>query len=153
MAGKTAADVMTREVRTIPATATVRDAAALFSAQKISGAPVVNADGKIVGIISESDLLSKTRMRDDLPPVAAFGLTAPPQDELLKIYQNGASLMVADLMTPDVLTVDEDTPLELVAELLVSEQINRVPVLHDDNALIGIVTRGDVLKGLFDLPE
>src|SRR4051794_16859106 len=78
MSGKKAADVMTRELKTIPADATVRDAAILLSAHKISGAPVVDADGKMVGIISESDLLSKARLRHALPPVAAFGLVSPP---------------------------------------------------------------------------
>jgi CBS domain-containing protein len=128
----------------------VRDAAILLSTNKISGAPVVNAEGKMIGVISESDLLSKTRMRHALPPVAAFGLISLPTDELLKIYQNGATLLIADMMTPDVLTVEEDTPLPLVAELLVSEQINRVPVLRD-GALVGIITREDVLRGMFDL--
>jgi CBS domain-containing protein len=148
MATKTAADVMTREVKTIPADATLQDAAALLTAHDISGAPVVDENGKMVGIVSESDMLSEAKRRAALPHVAPFGLFIVPMEALERIYQQGATLLVSEVMTKKVTTIPEDMPLSRAADLMVNEKINRVPVVRDGK-LVGILTRHDVLRGLF----
>jgi CBS domain-containing protein len=149
MSTKTAADVMTREVKTIPADATLQDVAALLTAHGISGAPVVDERGNLVGIISESDLLSEAKRRAALPRVAPFGLFVVPEEALARIYHHGANLHASEVMSKNVTTVPEDMPVSRVGNLMMNEKINRVPVVRDGE-LVGIITRHDVLRGLFD---
>jgi CBS domain-containing protein len=148
MSTQTAADVMTREVKTIPSDATLQDVAALLTAHGISGAPVVDEEGNMIGIISESDLLSEAKRRAALPHVAPFGLFIVPTEALARIYHHGATLLASEVMTKNVTTVPEDMPISRVADLMVNEKINRVPVVRDGK-LVGILTRHDVLRGLF----
>ncbi|HEX9413990.1 MAG TPA: CBS domain-containing protein [Ktedonobacterales bacterium] len=95
-----AQDIMTHEVITISPSATVRDAARRLSEYHISGMPVVDADARMVGIITEADLISK----------------------------EGAT--VADLMTTRVISVSEQTPVDEIAQILTSNRYKRVPVLR-----------------------
>jgi CBS domain-containing protein len=97
----TAGEIMTREVLTIRSTATVKELAQRLNYHRISGMPVVDEQGIVLGVVSEADLISK----------------------------RGAT--VADIMTTPVLSVAEDTPALEVAALLTEERIKRVPVLRD----------------------
>src|SRR4051812_33131822 len=112
MSTKTAADIMTRDVKTVPADATLQEAAALLMTHNISGAPVVDANGKMVGIVSEADLLSEARRRSALPHIAPFGLFVVPVEALERIYHNGATLLVEEVMTRNVLTALTNLPLD-----------------------------------------
>src|SRR5262245_44862613 len=82
-------DVMLRNVVTVPADATLQEVATLLTTNHISGAPVVDENGQMIGIISEGDILSESRRRAGLPHVAAFGLFFVPQETLEKIYHHG----------------------------------------------------------------
>ena len=144
----TAADVMTREVATVAADATLQEVAMLLGTRNISGAPVVDETGKMIGILSESDLLSETRRRAGMPSIAAFGIFFVPQETLERVYHNGATLLAREVMTKDVITVMETTPVEQVMRLMVNEKVNRVPVLKEGE-LVGIITRHDLLQALF----
>lgn len=150
---KTASDIMVREVKTIPVEATLREAAEMLSLWQVSGAPVTGADGKLAGILSESDLLSEARKRAGMPRIAAFGIFLPVEESLQRIYHDGATLQVGDVMTTKVLTVRGDTPLDEVGETMVRRRINRIPVVDADGAVVGIVTREDLLKALFGIAE
>lgn len=150
MDSKTAGDVMTRDVKTIPAEATLQEVATLLLTHGISGAPVVDEAGDMVGIISESDLLSEARRKAALPHTAAFGVFLVPTETLQRIYHDGATLRAEAVMQKHVVTVEEDTPLSEIGDLLVRRGINRVPVLRD-GSLVGILTREDVLRGIFDV--
>jgi CBS domain-containing protein len=148
---KTVADVMTRDVMTVPAEATLREVATLLTTKNVSGAPVVDENGKMVGIISESDLLSEARKRSGLPQMAAFGVFILPQETLERIYQNGATLIASDVMTKKIITVPPEMPIAQVGDLMVKSKINRIPVVNDADELVGIITREDVLQSLFGL--
>lgn len=149
----TVREIMTREVTTIPAEATLQEVATLLTVRNISGAPVVDEAGKMIGIISESDLLSEARRRAGLPHVAAFGIFTLPEETLRRIYHNGATLLASEVMTKKIITVPPDMTLSEVGDLMVKSRINRVPVVDADGSLIGIVTREDVLKALFHVGE
>lgn len=150
---KTASEIMTRSVVAIPAEATLREAAETLALRRISGAPVLDEAGIVVGIITESDLMNEAKKRSAIPHSAPFGLFIAPEAALQRIYHDGASLLVREIMTKDVLTVTGDTSLRIVADTMTKKRINRVPVVDSDRKLVGIITREDVLRALFDLPE
>ena len=155
---KTAADVMTRGVRTIPAEATLRETAEMLSIHHISGAPVVDADGRMIGIITESDLMNSPRKRAAMPHVAAFGVFLAPEETLQRIYHDGATLLAEEVMTPDPITAPPDATLRELSQIMTKRHINRIPIVEEGRegggkTLVGIVTREDVLRGLFGLPD
>lgn len=148
---QTVGEIMTREVKTISADATLREAAELLTLQQISGAPVIDAQGTLVGVLSESDLLNEAKKRAALPRIAAFGLFMAPEESLMRIYHDGATLLVKSVMSTAIVTITEDTPVAAAIQLLISRKINRLPVLSARGALVGIVTREDLLKAVFQL--
>jgi len=115
-----ASDIMTRKVYTIHPEASAQEAAQLLSQYRISGLPVVNADNKIIGMVTEADIISK-------------------------VHRDG--LCVADIMSHKVVAVTEETPVGEIASLLTERKIKRVPVVNGDR-LIGIVSRGDIVHAV-----
>ena len=148
---QTVAEIMTRDVLTISEEATLREAAVLLTERHISGAPVVNAQGELVGVLSESDLLNDNKKREALPRVTAFGVFIAPEESVRRIYHEGANLEVRTIMTTSVLTVTEDTPVQEASRLLLGKKINRLPVLDAEGKLVGIITREDILRAIFSL--
>lgn len=107
-------DVMTRDVITFKSDARVNDVAETLARRHITGAPVLDEEGYVVGIVSEVDVFTKT------------GATA------------------RDIMSPNVITVGEETSLEEVATIMAGERIRRLPVLTGGR-LVGLISRSDVL--------
>ena len=142
---------MTRPVVTILENATLREAAALLSEKQISGAPVVDAQGNLVGILSESDLLNEGRKRAALPRTAAFGVFVASEEVLQRLYHAGADLCVRSVMSTNLQTATEDTTVIEATRTMVSKKINRLPVVDSEGTLVGIVTREDLLKAVFSL--
>lgn len=144
-----AADIMTRDVRTIGQDASTREIARLLVANKISAVPVVDAAGKVVGMVSEGDLARAGTVKGDERrswwlQMVAEGESLHP--DFLKYILSGGK-HARDLMTRDVVTVEETTPAAKIAKLLEERRIKRVPVLKDGK-LVGIVSRADLLKVL-----
>lgn len=148
----TAQDIMTREVTTIPVTATLRSAAQLLAEKNISGAPVVDAEGKLTGMLTEADILDSDRREAAIPRTGAFGVYLISEALLKQTYDDGLALTVDNLMTRRVITATPHTPITELMRLMVVERVNRLPVM-DGEQLIGIVTRADVLRGLLRLRE
>ena len=121
-----ASDIMTRKVITISPEASAQEAAQLLDQFRISGLPVVDASGDLIGIITEADIISK---------VNHYGL----------LDQDG--LRVTDIMSHEVVTVDEETPVSDIAALLTERKIKRVPVMQQGR-LVGIVSRGDIVHAV-----
>ena len=115
-----ASDIMTRNVYTIHPGASAQEAARLLSQERISGAPVVDAHGKVIGIVSEADIISKV---------------------------NREGLCVADIMSCEVIAVGEETAVSEIARLFAERNIKRVPVLRDGK-LVGIVSRADIVHAV-----
>lgn len=141
-----AADIMTRRVLTIRDNATLHDAARLMVEQRISGVPVVDVDGVVVGILSEGDLLrrSETGTLHHRPRWLEF-LLGP--GKLAQEYSHTHGRTVEEVMTRRLFAVTPDTPLEKVVELMERQRIKRVPVLLD-GLLVGIISRANLVQAL-----
>ncbi len=139
-----AKDVMTTKVVAVGPEMPVNAIAALLLERHISAVPVIDEDRRILGIISEGDLMrrDKTARRQSWW-LAAFGETEELAREFVKTHGQRAK----DVMTRDVVTVTEETPIATIAELLEQKGIKRVPVVRDGR-LVGIVSRADLLRGL-----
>ena len=144
----TAKDVMTRDVESVAPEATLHEVAERFAARHIGGAPVVDpATGELVGIITEADLLNEDKRRAAIPRQALFGFMLVSEERWRSAYDEGFALRARDVMTRDVFTAAEDTPLAELADQMVRRRINRIPIVRGDS-LVGMVTRGDLVQGL-----
>jgi CBS domain-containing protein len=143
------ADVMTRNVVSLQPETTVFQAADLMLEHRISGLPVVDSDGHIIGIVTEGDFLrrSETGTQRERPRWLQF-LLGPGR--LAEEYVRSSSRKVEDVMTRSVHTIREDTPLSDAVELMERHRIKRLPVLRD-NKLVGIVSRANLLHALASL--
>ncbi|TDN63202.1 CBS domain-containing protein [Paraburkholderia sp. BL10I2N1] len=146
-----ALDVMSTPVISVKPEMTVREVAKVFVEQRISGAPVVDAAGHIVGMISEGDLIHRTELDTDKPQrrgwLDLFSLNRDASE-----YVKSHGLRVADVMITDVVSVDETTPLGKVADLMETRRIKRVPVKRQ-GTLVGIVTRANLVQVLASMVE
>ena len=136
----TAREIMTRDVVRVQVDTPLQEAAELLAQRGISGAPVVNDEGRVVGVISEKDFL-----RGLAPGVSSFmGVVA----DCLREGCQALALRerkVADLMTSPAITVMEETPVLEIARIFNEKDINRAPVLDSQGRLAGLVSRGDLL--------
>ena len=144
-----ASDVMTVEVVTASADATVQEVARLLVAHRISAVPVVDGAGKLLGIISEGDLLRRAELGTERRRSWWLELISTSR-ELAADYVRSHAQRVADLMSRDVVTVGEDTPIADIADLLESRHIKRVPVVRDGRP-VGIVSRANLVQALASL--
>ena len=141
-----AKDVMTTAVVTVLPGTEVREIAALFLERRISAVPVVDAQGELRGIVSEGDLLNRPESGTLHRKSWWLRLFAGSDDqarEYLRVHGRRAE----DVMTEQVVTVTEDTPLAKIASLLERHRIKRVPVMRE-RKLVGIVSRANLLQGL-----
>lgn len=144
----TAGDLMTRDVAVVHPETSLLEAVKLMAGRRISGMPVVDDTGAIVGMISEGDLVRwhegyTERQARWLDMLAEGGHLAPA---FLKGIQEQRR-KVKSVMSPGATTVTEDTPARDVAHLMYSKNIKRVPVLRDGK-LVGIVARSDLVRAL-----
>jgi CBS domain-containing protein len=139
-----AQDVMSVDVVTISCRATVLEAAELMLDRRISGLPVVNEEGRLVGIVTEGDLLRRAEIGTELHP-SMPNPQAIDDPKLFGEYLKSHGRHVEDIMTRDVVRVCENTPLENVAALMALKRIKRVLVMGDDK-VAGIITRADFLR-------
>lgn len=138
--------VMTRTVVTVPADATVWAAADILLGARVSAAPVVDADGRMLGIVSEADLLNRPEI-GTVPSRSWLQRLLTDEAILARDYLRSHSHRVADVMTRKVVAIDERTDLKDVAALMQKHRIKRVPVVRDGK-VVGIVSRANLLQGL-----
>jgi len=141
-----AKQVMSRSVHTVAADASVYDAAHVLLNAGISAAPVVDADGTMIGIVSEADLMYRTEI-GTMPGKSWLQRLLADNAVLARDYIRSHSHRVADVMTKNVVTADERTPLADIATLMQRHRVKRVPILRDGK-VVGIVSRGNLLQGL-----
>jgi len=129
---ETVANNMTRSVRSVTPETSVGDLYRLFAADDFNAYPVVR-DDTLVGIVSKLDALK----------VFAFAT-----DQLLPHYSDGMVKTVDQIMTSDIVTVDGDTKLQRVLQLMVENRIRSVPVVDQWRNLVGIISREDVMRAM-----
>src|SRR5262249_34936812 len=132
-----ARQVMTRTVITVPADATVYAAAEILLGARISAAPVIDADGKMIGIVSEADLMHRPEI-GTVPSKSWLQRLLGDGTVLARDYVRSHSHRVTDVMTRDVVTAGEHTALSDVATLMQRHRVRRIPIVRDGN-LVGIV--------------
>ena len=145
-----AIDVMVRDVVTIGVDATVQQAAALLLKHRVSGLPVVDPAGKLVGIVSEGDLLRRAEAGTEQRR-SWLELMFSAKDTLAADYVKSHSRKVSDVMTHDVITVPSSTPLRDIATLFEKHAIKRVPIV-DSGRLVGIVSRSNLIQAVAVAP-
>jgi CBS-domain-containing membrane protein len=141
-----AADVMTRGVITVGPDSSVLEAVQLMLQHRISGLPVVDKKGELLGIVSEGDLLRRTETGTQRRRPRWLEFLIGP-GKLADEYVHASGRKVNEVMTPNVTTAAEDTPLEQIVELMERHQIKRVPVMRG-REVVGIVTRANLLRAL-----
>jgi CBS domain-containing protein len=149
-----AAEIMTRFVVTVLPTAPMTEIAKTLAQHAISGVPVCEPDGTLVGIVTEGDLVrplmrSRERRRQWWLRHLADGTDLAP--EFLN-YVRGGQATARDLMRHDVIAASETTSVADVAEMMMKHDIKRVPILRGGK-LAGIVTRADLVKTLARNPN
>ncbi len=144
-----AEDVMTREVISIDPDATVLQAARLMLQHHISGLPVVDKDGKLVGVLSEGDFLRRRETKTERRRSRWLEFLMGP-GRIASEYSHSHGSKVSEVMTTDVQTVDELASLEDIVELMERRRIKRVPVVCGGQ-LVGIVTRSNLMHAMVSL--
>jgi len=144
-------EIMTKQVITLSPEESIEEAAKKLRENRISGAPVVEGD-RIVGIVSEADLMklfeSEMSISLVLPsPLELIELPVKMHRQLKEAAKRLAATRVRDVMTREVITIDEEASIEEAARTMAKYGINRLPVVREGK-LVGIVTRADVLKAL-----
>ncbi|WP_246740284.1 CBS domain-containing protein [Bradyrhizobium sp. LCT2] len=138
---------MVSPVFTVGPNATVREVAQILLERRISAVPVVDADNKVVGIVSEGDLLHRAESGTERSP--AWWLRLFTGDaQLATDYVKSHSIKVQDVMTQEVTTAAPETPLHEIAMLLEERQIKRVPIVDKEGQLVGIVSRANLLQAI-----
>jgi CBS domain-containing protein len=141
-----AAEVMSPRVITILPDATIKDAARMMLQHGISGFPVVDAAGTVVGIVTEGDFLrrAETGTERQRPRWLKFVL-GPGRGA--NEYVHSHARKIQDIMTPEVITVDEATPLQDVVSIMERRRIKRVPVMSGGK-IVGIISRANLVQAL-----
>jgi len=135
----TVRDVMSTHVIVVRQSAPYKDMAAMLRQQRVSAFPVVDDDRKVIGVVSEGDLLAK-KVFDGTAPEALAG-TLRRRD-----HDKAAAVTAAELMTTPAVTIGPDAPVTEAARLMYTRRVKRLPVTSEDGTLIGIVSRADVLS-------
>jgi CBS domain-containing protein len=149
--GKRAKDIMTSDVIVAKKDSRIQDIAKILLENRIGGVPVVDEDNKVIGIISETDIIKKESNIDTptiitlLQGVIYFPDLKKVEKEILEV----ASYKVEDLMSTNVTKVNEEDSFEDVANLMIKKSINRVPVVDLNNKLKGIICRYDIIKSMY----
>lgn len=144
-----AKDIMTSGALTLEPENDVATAAKLMLEKHLNGLPVVDGDGKLVGVICQSDLVAqqKTISMPSLFTILDGFISFSSNEELEREVNKIAATKVEHAMTPDPITIEPDTSIEKIADLMVERKFYTLPVV-ENGKLVGVVGKEDVLKVL-----
>ena len=147
-------DIMTKEIVSVSPETEIANAAKILLEKRINGMPVIDAFGRLVGIICQSDLVAQQK---GIPIPSVFTLLESyipltSMKRLDKEMKKIAALTVKEAMTPDPVAVSLETGIEEVAKLMVDKKYHTLPVVEGDK-VVGIVGKEDVLKTLLTEPQ
>jgi CBS domain-containing protein len=135
----TVKDVMSTHVIAVRQDASYKDMAAMLHEQRVSAFPVLDDHNKVIGVVSESDLLTKAALEGTVPGMLQSMMSQ-------REHARASAVTAAELMTKPPVTIGPDESVTRAARLMYSRRVKRLPVTSDDGTLIGIVTRADVLS-------
>ena len=144
-----AKDIMTSEVITVSPEMPVEQLAKLFWEKRISGAPVMDGDGKLVGVVTESDLIDQAKRLHIPTAIAVLEAVIylergrKVEEELNKM----AGSTVNDICTHEPATVAPDTPLDEIATIMAEKHLHTIPVM-ENGRLVGVVGKADIIRAL-----
>ena len=144
-----ALDVMNKAVVSVTPDCSIEDMATKMEQYRISGLPVVDAAGTLVGMVTEGDCLRRAELGTERKR-SLWRTFLATQGTLAEEYIRSHARKVVDVMTRDPITVEENTSLEEIIHLMEKHQIKRVPVLRD-GAIVGIVSRANLVQALAGL--
>lgn len=144
-----ASNVMTHNVATIAPDASILEAIRLMLQRRISGLPVVDTGGALMGIVTEGDLLRRAEIGTQRRRARWLEFLIGP-GRLADEYVRSSGRKVEEVMNPDVRTITEDTPLAEIVQTMEQHRIKRLPVVRDGK-LVGIVSRANLLRALASL--
>jgi len=145
----TARDIMTREVVTIGPEASVEELAKLLEERRISGVPVLDPDRGLVGVVTQTDLVQRSRDLD-LPPalnILDLHLFLETPSRFQKRLEKLLGGQVKDVMTANPITLAPDTPVKEIARIMSTKGVHTLPVV-EKGKLVGIVGKLDLIRGL-----
>jgi CBS domain-containing protein len=143
-----AKDLMTSNVIAVTPDTAVRELARILSENRISGAPVVDGMGKVIGVVTESDLIfqnKKVHIPTALAILDAFFFLEDP-DVMEREMKKIAGTTVADIQTTKPVTVQQNTPMEEVATLMAEKKVHTLPVLDENEQLVGVIGKSDIIR-------
>jgi len=145
----TAEQLMTEHVITVTGSTPVRELAKIFLENKISGAPVLDNQGTVIGVVTESDLIDQNK-KVHIPTVITIldsfiFLERPGKME--KELKKMAGTTVEDIFAHKVVSVQKDTPLDEVATLMAEKKVHTLPVM-DGKKLVGVIGKSDIIRTL-----
>lgn len=146
-----ASEIMTRGVVTVPSRASILEAMRLMLGQRISGLPVTDVFGRLVGILTERDLLRRAETGTEKNRPKWLRLLRGPKLQA-QDYVHTHGRIVDEVMTRTVLTVTETTPLDELVEIMETRHVKRLPVITDDR-VVGMVSQADLLRVLVQIME
>jgi CBS domain-containing protein len=146
---KKALDIMTADVVTVTLETPVQELARILSAHNISGVPVVDSSGALIGVVTENDLIDQTK-KLHIPTIVTildsiFYLENP--DKMEKEMKKIAGTTVLDIYSSNLVTVDGETAIDEIATIMAEKSIHTLPVVHE-NKLVGVIGKRDIIKTL-----
>ncbi|CAG0981056.1 CBS domain-containing protein [Geobacter sp.] len=140
-------DIMTTDVVSVKKETTIRELAELFTKHRVGSVPVVDDNGNLIGIVTESDLIEQDKSLHIPTVISLFDwvIYLESEKKFEKELQKMTGQTVGDIYTDTVETVTQDTPVNDVADLMASKKLHAVPVV-EGKRLVGIVSRIDLIK-------
>ncbi|OWA37636.1 CBS domain-containing protein [Saccharibacillus sp. O16] len=141
-------DFMIKDVHTVSQSAPLADVLQLFVAKRINGAPVVDASGRLAGMVSDGDILRYMNPnRQTVYDMFSYVFVSPPE-ELTEAMAYKAGTQACKIMKKNVQYVSPDQDLEEALGILAKHHFKKLPVINDKKEVVGVISRGDLLKQL-----
>jgi CBS-domain-containing membrane protein len=146
---QTAKDIMSREVITVGMQTSVSELAEILWKNRISGVPVLDDNGRVVSVVTESDLIDQTKkihiptMISILDSVIFLESSKKTEKEIKKMAGN----KVLDICSMELVSVSEDTGLDEIATIMAEKNVHTLPVIHDGR-LVGVIGKSDIIRSM-----
>ncbi|RLI90856.1 MAG: CBS domain-containing protein [Candidatus Altiarchaeales archaeon] len=146
---------MSRDVISVRTTDAVLDAIKVLKENEISGAPVIDEENNLRGVVSGTDVLRLIEHLIDYHPflIPFLDILEKYPDDLTNIVKDASKKRVKEIMSEPAIVVDENASIYRAASLMWKNDINRLPVVDNDGTLVGIITRKDILRVFKELGE